>query len=274
MDRAVFFDRVRVAPFRGSLTPEQVSGMEAILDAWVASALEDERWLAYMLATSYHETAHTMQPIEERGGEDYFTRMYDRNGERPHVAARLGNTQGGDGPRFRGRGYVQLTGRANYEKASKVVGADLVGQPEQATEPAIAAKIMFHGMQRGWFTSKKLADYFDGDSEDPVNARKIINGLDRADLIAGYYENFNAALKAAEAGSSGTGARGKHGAVIPSGLNLRAEASTTSEVLQVLKRRDVVGIIGERLVDNTRWLHVNAGGKIGWVAGRFVELGT
>lgn len=198
MDRRVFFDRVRQSVFRGRLQQGQVDGMNAVLDAWDESGFEDRRWLAYMLATDYHETAHTMQPIKERGGRSYFMRMYDKTGNRPHVARRLGNTQVGDGAKFAGRGYVQLTGRSNYRKASKVVDVDLLADPDMAMDPHVAAKVMFHGMVNGWFTGKKLSHYFKDDRTDWISARRIINGTDRASLIAGYARKFYAAILRAD----------------------------------------------------------------------------
>lgn len=184
-DRKRFFDAVRKPLFGDRLSLTQVSGMEAIL----AAAPPDFhiKHLAYALATTKHETAHTMQPIEEyASGAAYEGR------------ASLGNTQPGDGKRFKGRGYVQLTGRANYAKAKAKFGVDVVTHPEKVMEPSLAAKIMFDGMSQGWFTGKKLSDYFTTTRSDPVNARRIINGTDKADLIAGYYRLFLDALLEAE----------------------------------------------------------------------------
>ena len=194
MNRAHFFSAVRSSLFGGSLTQSQVNGMEAVLDE-AAKAVTDPRDLAYMLATDYHETARTMQAIKERGGADYFFRMYDPKGERPQVAARLGNTEPGDGARFAGRGLVQLTGRRNYELFSKRMGIDLVGNPDLAMDLDVATDIMFTGMARGLFTGKKLADYFTSKSSDWVNARRIINGIDRANDIATYAKRFYDALQ-------------------------------------------------------------------------------
>ena len=187
--RAIFFDEVRSALFRGRLTPSQVDGMTAILDEW-GKRRGDLRHLAYMLATVKHETAETMQPIVERGPRKYFDRYEGRSD--------LGNTVKGDGYRFRGRGYVQLTGRANYNKASKKLGVDFMVNPERALEPRLAADIMFTGMAEGWFTGKKLSDYFTVNKIDWRNARSIINVLDKADLIAGYGKAFHDALLSAQ----------------------------------------------------------------------------
>jgi predicted chitinase len=101
----------------------------------------------------------------------------------------LGNTVMGDGKRFMGRGYVQITGRRNYQKASLLTGRDLIATPDLALDPAIAAKIIVHGMVNGWFTGKKLG------SQTYTEMRRIVNGMDKAELIAGYAERFEKALK-------------------------------------------------------------------------------
>ena len=174
MNRAAFFAAVRSAPFDGRLSQLQVDGMNAILDEWRKRKLTDLRWLAYMLATTFHETARTMLPIREFG-----------RGR----GARYGTT-------YYGRGFVQLTWEANYRKASAVVGVDLVADPDRALELPIAATIMFDGMIKGWFTGHKLVDHLNATVSDYVQARRIINGTDRAVAIAGYAVGFERALRA------------------------------------------------------------------------------
>jgi hypothetical protein len=136
--------------------------------------MPDTRWLAYMLATTFHETARTMQPIAEYGG-----------------------TKARYAPYY-GRGFVQLTWKENYQKASDLLGIDLVKNPDLAMLPKNAATIMFDGMINGWFTGHKLADYIKGTLCDYVNARRIINGTDRAVEIAGYAVSFQRALEAVQ----------------------------------------------------------------------------
>jgi len=198
IDRKTFFGAVRKEPFGGRLTNEQVRGMEVLLDVWERHYVQhDIRWLAYALATAYHETAHTMQPIYERGSRDYF-RRYDPPRK---VAKVLGNTKAGDGFKYRGRGFVQLTGKANYRMAGRKLNANLLRDPDLALEPEMAAHILYRGMIEGWFTGKKLADYIKPRGKaDYVRARRIVNGLDRAKLIAGYARAFAKALKTAKTG--------------------------------------------------------------------------
>lgn len=193
---AAFFSAIRSSKVLGpSLSPDEVSGCEAILVACTGFPVA---WAAYCLATAAHETAFTMQPIKERGGDGYFTRMYDINGQRPDKARNLGNLQPGDGAKYCGRGYVQLTGRRNYSLAGAAVGQSLVDNPDLALEPEVAAAIMKRGMQEGWFTGKGLESYLPAvaDIHQFTNARRIINGLDKAVQIAGYALEFQAALQA------------------------------------------------------------------------------
>lgn len=188
MNRQVFFARLKPALF-STLTPSQVQGIEAVLDEWDRRKLTEISWLAYMLATIYHETARTMQPIHEHGNAAYFA-MYDGR-------ASLGNTQPGDGARFHGRGFAQLTGRRNYTLASKKLGFDFLSAPDAAMQLRFAVPILFDGMLDGWFTGRKLADYSTAGGFDNIRARAIINGKDRASLIGGYAVEFERAIKAA-----------------------------------------------------------------------------
>lgn len=183
MDRAAFYNAVRNAPFNGVLAQSQVNGMEVILNEWDKRNLSDKRWLAYMLATTYHETAYTMQPIEEIG----------RGRGRPY-----GNTP------FWGRGFVQLTLERNYRMMGDRLNVNLVDHPDKAMDMHIATQIMFEGMIHGLFTGVGLGKYFHEDS-DWYNARKIINGLDRADLVAGYGRAFFFAIDMAVRGEQQTG---------------------------------------------------------------------
>lgn len=179
--------------FGGHLNQSQVGGVEKILDEWERRGQADLRWLAYMFATVKLETAATMLPIHEKGGNAYFAK-YDPPSK---IAKTLGNTKPGDGPRFHGRGYVQLTGRSNYARATKELGVDFIANPDAALDPANAAQIMFAGMVGGWFTGHRLAQYFNADLTDWYNARRIINGTDKADEIAADAKRIYAGLMAA-----------------------------------------------------------------------------
>lgn len=198
-DPAAFFASLRHGDILGpTLTQDEVDGCTAILEA-VGEVDHPLAWAAYELATAYHETAHTMQPVKEIGGDAYFRRMYDIQGARPDLAKRLGNTEPGDGAKYAGRGYVQLTGRANYARAARELEEPLVENPDLAQNPTVAAKIMVTGMSEGWFTGKTLAIYLPHEEAATraqfEQARRIINGSDRAQLIAGYAIGFQNALE-------------------------------------------------------------------------------
>lgn len=200
INRKFFFDQCRATLFTGRLSQGQVGGMTCILDEWEKNhAASDDRWLGYALGTTFHETGFTMQPIRERGGATYFTRMYDPKSSDPKRAAlaRKMGAQPGDGPIFYGRGFVQLTWRCNYTTMGKAFGLDLTSSAaaaDRVMDPQVAAKIMFKGMIEGSFTGKKLADYFSAAKEDWKNARRIINGNDCDEAIAVYAKKFYGAL--------------------------------------------------------------------------------
>ena len=183
-DRKPFFDAVRHAPFPGRLTKAQVEGTEAILDEWQRRGLTDMRWLAYILATAFHETAATMRPIEEYG------KGRGRTYGRPDPIT---------GKTYYGRGFVQLTWKSNYETMGRLLGLDLVDRPELALDPDHATAILFEGVIGGHFTGHALADYLNDTRTDFVGARRIINGRDRAERIARYAESFLDALEKANA---------------------------------------------------------------------------
>lgn len=190
VDRERFFAEYRTR--FGRLRPEQVAGLEFLLarfesDPHLASIDE----VAYMLATVKHETADTFEPIDENGGAAYFNRRY---GPQTKVGQRLGNTEAGDGALFHGRGYVQLTGRGNYFLLGTELGANLTGHPEHVKDPTIAYEVMSLGMREGLFTGKKLGDYVNAHKRDFKNARRVINGLDKADHIAALAEDFREIL--------------------------------------------------------------------------------
>ena len=197
-NRQVFFDSYRSS--FGSLNQGQASGLEALLsfvesDNVISSSDSGLNWFAYMLATVKHECADTYEPIQERGEISYFDK-YEPGTSR---GISLGNTNQGDGYLFRGRGYVQITGRANYQRLSNFLGLtggdDLIVNPDRALSSDIAYKIMSFGMINGSFTGKKLDDYINPLQTDYFQARRIINALDHAGTIAGYAVIFESSLK-------------------------------------------------------------------------------
>lgn len=191
IDRRKFFAEIRRAPFGGSLLPETVRGIDAILDEWERRKLTDKRWLAYMLATVRRECGIRMLPVREGFGDDdaESRRFVKRQGYKYAEPV--------NGHVYYGRGLVQLTWDFNYRKMGELLKLDLLNNPDLALNSAIASKIMFEGMIRGSFTGRSLALYFNDETTDWRNARKIVNGLDYADEVATTAKAFYAALKAA-----------------------------------------------------------------------------
>jgi len=187
-NREYFFDIVR--PMFGKLNEEQVDAMDWFFDTFPENISIPQ--LAYALATVFHETAQTMQPITEYGSVSYF----DKYEPGTSIGDSLGNTEPGDGYKYRGRGYVMITGRANYTKAQEELDVPLVEKPELACEREVARPIMRRGCLEGWFTGKKFQDYIEGELKDYYNARRVVNGTDCADKIKGHAEVFERALEA------------------------------------------------------------------------------
>lgn len=201
IDRARFFAKVRADIFGGRLSGPQVSGMEAILDGFGQKGFADPRWLAYMLATTHHETAATMQPVRETlaaSDAEAVARLERawRGGRLPTVTTPYWRFDA-NGQTWLGRGFVQLTHKINYERMSAVTGIDLVAAPERAMELSVATTILMTGMREGSFTGRRLAQHFASGEADWVGARRIINGLDRAEKIAATGRAFDAAIRAA-----------------------------------------------------------------------------
>lgn len=172
----LFFKAVR--GITGALNQTQVDVLNAILEKASHWSLG---WLAYALASAWHEAR--LAPIEEWGrgkGKEYG--KVNSTGQAPY-----------------GRGLVQLTWHENYVRADKELGLNgaLSSNYARALEPAIAVDILVRGMEEGWFTGKSLSSYITpghGTFNEFVNARRIINGTDRASDIAKLADRFKDAL--------------------------------------------------------------------------------
>lgn len=198
-DDRKFFESIRLSLFGGSLTQEQVDGLTLILKHVTTLPIEHQ---AYILATAFHETGKRMQPIREAFGQtdqESVVRL-----ENAYRRGRLNVSnpywrRNAEGNSYFGRGYVQLTWEENYQEAGEKLGYDLVNKPELALKPEIAVQILVRGMTEGWFSRYSLSD-FDGKmpdgSYDFLDARKIVNGVDRQRDIANYAYRFMYALKA------------------------------------------------------------------------------
>lgn len=200
-----------------SVSQQQVDGLEELLSFIEADPyLKNIRYVAYMLATVKHETAHTYHPIHEYGTRQYFIKRY---GGQTRKGKELGNDTPEEGYDYAGKGYPQTTGESNYEKAERAIREqypevveafeartgrkfDLtVGDqpndkqdPQNMLDPQIAYVTMSYGMRTGMFTGKKFSDYINDLETNYLRARRIINGNDKAALIASYARDFEKVL--------------------------------------------------------------------------------
>lgn len=179
IDRIFFFAQVR--KLFGKLSQSQVDGLNFLIDCFEASkVLTRLSEFAYILATIFHETAYTMRPIEERGSYNYFKYLIGKLGIKTLAMANM----------FKGRGYVMITGWVNYFLFEGILNIPLTKKPELACVPATAWEIIETGMYEGKFTGVDLDDYINSKRIDFVNARRIVNGKDKAYQIAGYANIF------------------------------------------------------------------------------------
>lgn len=176
-DASAFFSKVRATT--GDLDQIQVDTINGLISA---AAHWPIGWLAYGLATAWHEAR--FKPIPEFGkgrGKPYGVRGKYQDEQY-------------------GRGLVQLTWDRNYEWADKALGLNgsLLANFDRALEPEIATRILVKGMEEGAFTGKSLSTYIGkrGTVAEFTQARRIINGVDRAQLIAGYAVSFQDSLEA------------------------------------------------------------------------------
>ena len=166
---------------------------QAIVQECLRQGVSDHAQIAYILATAQHESGMGQFMEEFASGSAYEGRCRD-----------LGNCQPGDGVRFKGRGYVQITGRRNYTRYSELTGVDIVGNPSKAADPNVALFTLVHGMKNGIFTSQRLDRYVGGNRRDFFNARRVVNGTDRASLIAGYADTWLPQVPGLVASAGGT----------------------------------------------------------------------
>ena len=159
---------------RRVLSPEQIANINLIFQTCLNQEVTDLRQVSYILATVQWETNRTFTPLDEIGkgrGKAYGI---------PHPKT---------GKTYYGRGFIQITWFDNYSRFNTILrqsgfnSVDLVNKPEQANNPDIAAFILVYGMRKGRFTGRRLADYFTDTTEDWFNARRIVNGTDKAVII-------------------------------------------------------------------------------------------
>lgn len=188
INRKYFYDTVRRSLFGKRIAPEQLAGMEDLLDYWEKHYPDgDIRHLAYILATTYHETGRCMHPVREGFAKTDA-------GARRIVAERKYGKVGKYGFVPYGRGRVQVTWDANYKKLEDLFGLPFTKEPDLLLLSSVDARVTVESCVLGVYTGRKLIDYFNAKTDDPVNARRIINGTDKASLIASYHAKFLLAL--------------------------------------------------------------------------------
>ncbi len=151
-----------IAPrFSGDLLVHQdiiIAAVGEVLAATLETyAINTRVRIAHFLGQTCHESAGFRTTEEFASGQAYEGRKS------------LGNTQPGDGPRYKGRGLLQLTGRANYSARGKAMGIDLVGNPDLASEPVLSLKIACE-----YWQSKAINAVCDND--DIVEVTRLVNG--------------------------------------------------------------------------------------------------
>ena len=181
IDKPKFYQRLREVKLFDKMTQGQVDSIDAILSECEKQGIDDVRQIAYILATPYHECYNPKKPetritpIKEYGGEAYLkSKKYY--------------------PYF-GRGFSGLTWLDNYKKEGKRLNLDLVNNPDLILDIPIAANSHVYCMSNGSYTGKKLSDYINDKKCDFLNARRIINGTDKAEQIAGYAQKFLTCLQ-------------------------------------------------------------------------------
>jgi putative chitinase len=183
----------------------------ALMSAAMAAGITDKVELAQFMAQMAHESGN-FRYLQEIWGPTAAQQRYE--GRRD-----LGNTQPGDGFRFRGRGYVQLTGRSNYAVYGSMIGVDLLNDPDLASQPDIAAKLAV-----AYWNSRvkpRIRDF-----QDTRAVTKIINGGyngldDRMSKFAKYsnQSDLGAGVAVAAAAVSPT---------LPTGVDTSVPAATTT----------------------------------------------
>lgn len=175
---------VAPSPIEMNLLSNNIGSESVVHKAAVRSGIKGIE-LAQFMAQTKHESADFSR-MKEMGGRDYFHKRYDPKVS-PKTAKILGNIKPGDGIRYHGRGFIQITGRDNYRMAGEALGLPLEQQPELAAKPDVAAKIAV------WYWQTRVKPKV-GNFNDTAAVTKLINpamrGLD--DRVANFkgYKNI------------------------------------------------------------------------------------
>lgn len=176
-----------------------------LTSAAVAAGIKGEE-LAQFLAQTAHES-HNFKSMIEYGDSKYFNKyepkfakdkktkktILDPKTKKPKnfnsTAAILGNDMPGDGEKYKGRGYIQLTGKYNYDKAGKALGLDLVKNPQLVEKPEVAAKVAV------WFWQNRVQPKVDDFSNTKAVTKPINKGLKGLEDRKEKFQDFKVAMK-------------------------------------------------------------------------------
>lgn len=170
------FDAGRKVLFRSGYSQRQIDAINAIMNECNSQGVRLKSQVAYILATPYHEAYNwkdagsRMTCLVELGGDTYLR-------SKPYYP-------------WYGRGFAHVTHKENYQKESKRMGIDLIKSPDLLFDYKIAANSLVWCMMNGGYTTAKLTTFVNSGKTDFPNARRVINGTDKAELIAGYAMEF------------------------------------------------------------------------------------
>lgn len=200
MNRAAFYFHIKHKLFGGKLRQGCVDTMEGIFYQCKVKEIYDYRAIAYALATAYHESYNAqLNPEWEPPREGYaqtdaeaiahVTALWKAKKIKTNYA--IPNSRGLS---YYARGFVGITHETNYKRLGTIYGFDLVNNPDEALDRQVASILLVDGMKKGWYTGKRLADYITERNTDFEGARAIINGKDKAELVAEYAKTFYQAI--------------------------------------------------------------------------------
>lgn len=206
IDKKFLFDTLRnTRLFGGKFTGPQVLGISGIVEAYEEYGINDQRVLAYALATAYHETSKHMSPIKEtvmashRNKEPSDDEVLSRLNKWARKIGRMSSIYWKKDPvtgkSYFGRGQVQLTWKDNYARSSEDAGIDLVLYPEMMLDPKVSAKVLIKGLLDGRWNGRGIGIVKYLNDNDLRNARRTVNVVDKWETIAGYYAVFLSAIK-------------------------------------------------------------------------------
>lgn len=205
--RKTFFDGFRTFHGEGLGEPA-VASLRQILNEWdTTDDYTDTRWLAYILATAYHESAREMVPVREglKDSDEAVVAYLELRRRQGYIRTVYWDPDPVTAQHYYGRGLVQLTHRRNYVRMGVLLGGDLIvtlgDVPDTALDPAIAVAVLMRGMVEGWFNESDgddhqqgLGYYIQGDEigDGYIDARRTVNKITPFDPIeyrlAGYAE--------------------------------------------------------------------------------------